>query len=313
MKDYIETPKVWNQLRANTGPFDPYASLCKAYALEIKGIEYNTNEATDDGDESMHERQCQISDLTAVALYMCRLATLDQRQWTASTSKTMDGLNAVLTRKFTPSPRYMISRRPSSLPVLLSLAICYGINFWVDLTVEKIGTTALRQAGATLLAIAVDYDDFLDDLPGLPCEVSWERKRIRHRPSMDCVAALLSRGVDPGEQYGGISAWSRVVDAFQLFMHDPDVLEDYGIDPVGILGEWLFVAEAFISHGADPSLLRLRTRHLLHEFVLDLWHVYENSDVLQRLCQMLDVAHLTLPPRELEYASNDEDEEVSRS
>jgi hypothetical protein len=79
-------------------------------------------------------------------------------------------------------------------------------------------------AGAPFILIAVDNDGFLE-LPGMPLDMDWDRQRIRHRPSLKYLEALLSHGADPCKEYGGSTAWNHVIDRFSEILHDPEVLE----------------------------------------------------------------------------------------
>ena len=288
LKDYIEQPEIWNQTLAVAPSFSPHASLCKAYALEIKGIDYNISDNYENNENILEDIQCRIPELIAGAMFICTLA--DDRQ-SKPLIHVLDALDAIITRKFKPKRHRQVAQAPLSPPLMMSLAIRYDLYFWIEELLKRGHPTSLSRSGAPFIFIAVDNDDFLE-LPGMPLDMDWDRQRIRHRPSLMCLKALLSHGADPCEEYEGSTAWSHVVDKFSEFLQDPGVLEDSEDSLTLAVSEWLDVAEIFISHAASTSLLRSKTAHLVHEFAR--MSIYEDSGDLQRLCQILEVEYKSL-------------------
>jgi hypothetical protein len=286
LKDYIEQPEIWKQICVTTPLFSPLASLCKAYALEIKGIDYSVSDDYEDNEDTLEDIQCRIPELIAGAMFICTLADDQQSK---SLIPVLDALDAIVTRKFTPKGGRQVVQVPQSPPLMMSLAIRYDIYFWIEELLKRGHPTRPSLSGAPFIFIAVDNDDFLE-LPGMPLDMDWDRQRIRHRPSVKCLRALLSNGADPCEEYGDSTAWSRVVDKFPEILYDPDVLEESYYSALAI-GEWLDVAEIFIGHGVSAVLLRSKTTHLVQKFARR--HGLDYKEIAggepERLCQILGV------------------------
>jgi hypothetical protein len=308
LKDYIEQPEIWNQICATTPSFSPHASLCKAYALEIKGIDYNISHDYENNEDTLEEIQCRIPELVADAMYICALADIRQSK---SLIYVLDALDMILTRKFTPKHRFQAAQVPLRPPLMMSLAIRYDLHFWIEELLKRGHPPSLSQTGPPLILIALDIDDFLE-LPGMPLDMNWERQRIRHRPSSMCLEALLSHGADPCEEYEGSTVWSYFVDKFAEIMEDPQILEDFAGYLINtfkdsetcIFREWLDIAEIFISYAASISLFRHKVLPLVHEFARYYGDLYRKSGDLQRLCQILEIGYESLVIGE----SADEDE-----
>ena len=299
LKDYIEQLEIWNQICAITPSFSPHAALCKAYALEIKGIDYNISYGYENNEDSLKEIQYRIPKLVANAMYICVLA--DNRQ-SKSLIYVLDALDMILTRKFTPKHHLQAAQTPLSPPLMMSLAIRYDLYFWVEELLKRGHPPGLSQSGAPFILIAVDNYDFLE-LPRMPLDMNWERQRIRHRPSLASLEALLFHGADPCEEHEGSTAWSHVVDKFAQILERPDILEDFEDSGKDFYG-WIVVAEVFIGHAASTSLLRNRVAHLVHKFAGQYGDLYRESGDLQRLCQILEVEYESLEI----YESVDENE-----
>ncbi|PMD66907.1 uncharacterized protein K444DRAFT_658108 [Hyaloscypha bicolor E] len=139
-------------------------------------------------------------------------------------------------------------------------------------------------AGAPFILIAVDNDGFLE-LPGMPLDMDWDRQRIRHRPSLKYLEALLPHGADPCEEYGGSTAWNHVIDRFSEILHDPEVLE-----------------------ACQGSPIWHKTAHLVHNFARRFGRDYRESVELERLCQILEVGY-----ENLEISDDSEDESKDES
>jgi hypothetical protein len=298
LKDYIEQPEIWNQICATTPSFSPHASLCKAYALEIKGIDYNISHDYENDEDTLEEIQYRIPELVADAMYICALA--DDRQ-SKSLIYVLDALDTILTRKFAPRCHRQVAQAPLSPPLIMSLAIRYDLHFWIEELLKRGHPVSLSQSGPPLILIAIDIDDFLE-LPGMPLDMNWERQRIRHRPSSRCLEALLSHGADPCEEYEGSTAWSYFVDKFAEILEDPEILEDFAGNlfnavkdsETGVFREWLDIAEIFISYAASISLFRHKVLPLVHEFAHCYRDLYRESGDLQRLCQILEIEYENL-------------------
>lgn len=291
MKDYIEQPEVWKHICAVAPSFSPHASLCKAYALEIKGIDYNIDYDYENNEDALEEIQCRVPALIADAMFICTLA--DDGQY-KSLTYVLDALDAIVTRKFTPKHRHQAPLMP---PLMMSIAVRYDVHFWVEELLKRGHPITVSRSGAPLIFIAVDNDDFLE-LPGMPLDMDWDRQRIRHRPSLMCLKTLLSRGANPYEEYEGSTAWSYVVEKFTEFIQDPSILEDCPEDSqITAVGEWLDVAEIFINHGASASLLRSKTSHLVYEVAASLEsleYFFAEPDDTQRLYQILKIEYESL-------------------
>jgi hypothetical protein len=300
LKDYIEQPEIWNQICATTPSFSPHAALCKAYALEIKGIDYNISYDYENNEDTLEEIQYRIPELIAGAMFIC--AQADNRQ-SKSLICVLDALDRIVTRKFMPKCHRQVTQAPLSPPLTMSLAIRYDLSFWIEELLKRGHPTSLSQSEVPFILIAVDNDDFLE-LPGMPLDMSWDRQRIRHRPSLMCLEALLSQGADPCEEYEGSTAWSRVVHKFAEVLEDPDILEDFDSLEISVVSEWIEVAEIFIAHGASTSLLCSKVAHSLYRFVREYGHSYREFDEVQRLCRILEVEYESLDIHE----SGDENE-----
>jgi hypothetical protein len=303
LKDYIEQPEIWKQICVTTPLFSPLASLCKAYALEIKGIDYSVSDDYEDNEDTLEDIQCRIPELIADAMFICTLADDQQSK---SLIPVLDALDAIVTRKFTPKGDRQVAQVPQSPPLMMSLAIRYDLYFWIEELLKRGHPTRLSRSGAPFIFIAVDNDDDFLELPGMPLDMDWERRRIEYRPSVKCLGALLSNGADPCEEYGDSTAWSRVVDKFSEILSDPDVLvvSDYSALAIG---EWLDVAEIFIGHGASAVLFRSKTTHLVQKFARR--HGLEYKETVggepERLCQILGVDYKSV---EMTFNESDVDE-----
>jgi hypothetical protein len=288
LKDYVEQPEIWNKICATTPLFSPHASLCKAYALEIKGIDYNTSDDYENNEDTLEDIQCRIPELIAGAMFICTL--VDDRQ-SKSLIYVLDALDAIVTRKFTPKGRCQVAQAPHIPPLMMSLAIRYDLYFWLEELLKRGHLTSRSQSGAPFIFIAVDNDDFLE-LPGMSPDMDWGRQRIRHRPSLRCLEALLSHGADLCE-----------------VLHNPEVLEGCEGSPTLALSEWLDVAQIFINYGAGTLLLRNKTAYMVHKFAKKYGRHYRESGELKRLCQILGVGYENLEILDdSEYGSVDDSE-----
>lgn len=290
LKDYVEQPEIWNKICATTPLFSPHASLCKAYALEIKGIDYNASDDYENNEDTLEDIQCRISDLIAGTMFICTL--VDDRQ-SKSLIYVLDALDAIVTRKFTPKGRCQVAQAPHSPPLMMSLAIRYDLYFWIEELLKRGHLTSRSRSGAPFIFIAVDNDDFLE-LPGMSPDIYWGRQRIRHRPSLRCLEALLSHGADPCEEYEGSTACSEIVHKFSEILHNPEVLEGCEGSPTLAFSEWLDVAQIFINYGASTLLLRSKTAHMGRKFAKMYGRYYRESGELKRLCQILGVEYENL-------------------
>jgi hypothetical protein len=295
LKDYIEQPEIWSQICATTPAFSPHASLCKAYALEIKGIDYNISYKYKNNEDTLKEIQRRIPELVADAMYICVLANDRQSK---SLIYVLDALDTILTRKFTPKRHLQVTNVPLSPPLMMSLAIRYDLYFWIEELLKRGHRPSLSQPGVPFILIAVDNDDLLE-LPGMPLDMNWEREGIRHRPSLRCLEVLLSHGADPCEEHEGSTVWSHYVDKFAEILEEPKIIHGYSLihfegSENTIFCDWLAVAEIFISHAASISLFRRKVVHLVHRFARCYGDLYGESDDLQRLCQILGVEYESL-------------------
>jgi hypothetical protein len=290
LKDYVEQPEVWNKICATTPLFSPRASLCKAYALEIKGIDYNASDDYENNEDTLEDIQCRIPELIAGAMFICTL--VDDRQL-KSLIYVLDALDGILTRKFTSRGRCQVAQAPHSPPLMMSLAIRYDLYFWIEELLKRGHLASRGLSGAPFIFIAVDNDDFLE-LPGMSPDMDWGRQRIRHRPSLGCLEALLSHGADLCEEYEGSTAWSQIIDKFSEILHNPKVLEGCEGSPTLALSEWLGVVQIFINYGASTLFLRNKTAHMGHKFAKRYGRHYRESGELKRLCQILGVGYENL-------------------
>ena len=293
LKDYIEQPEVWNEICAQTPLFSPLASLCKAFALEIKGINYNISDDYENDEDYLEDNQCKIPELLAGAMFICTLA---DGQQTKALIHCLDALDLITTRKFAPR-RDLRAILPWKPPLLISLATRYDLYFWVKEQFKRGCPVGHGRSGAPLLFVAVDNDDFLE-LSGLPLDMEWDRQRVRHRPSVMCAEALLSHGADPNEIFEGTTAWKFVVNKLSEILYDPACIEypEHTLGPSNFLvgknlaiGEWVRVAELFVWHGASTAVLRKATTDPFFRFARKYGKLYLETGYLERISQLLEV------------------------
>jgi hypothetical protein len=124
-------------------------------------------------------------------------------------------------------------------------------------------------------------------LPGLPFSIAWRRQKIRNRPSLSCLEALLQGGADPYEKYEGLSVWNHAINKFSEIIQDPESLEGFDASRHPI-NEWIDVLEIFIKYGASISSLYSKIAHLVKTFAKHYGHSYMN-DELGRLNKILNI------------------------
>ncbi|KAH7074681.1 heterokaryon incompatibility protein-domain-containing protein [Paraphoma chrysanthemicola] len=93
LKDYIEQPKIWTQIRSPAPSFDPHLSLFKANALSIKGLEYRVTK-TSESESPLHLRFRIMVDNAMRAFKRGKSSEWKQL------INTFDAFLAIFTRKF---------------------------------------------------------------------------------------------------------------------------------------------------------------------------------------------------------------------
>lgn len=304
LKDYIEQPEVWNEICSAAPLFNPYASLCKACALEIKGINCNTSDKYDDNKDIVEDIQRRILELTYYAMYICTRAGDCQSK---PLIYVLDALDATVARKLKLTPSCRIAEVPISSPLMISLAIRHDLYFWVEELLNRGHPTTLSQPEAPFIFFAVDIGNCLK-LPGMPLDMDWGWGEV-HPPSLMCLETLLSHGADPCEEHEGATAWSFLIYTFSKLLRDvmsPEDSEDFR----ALVGECVEVTKVFISHGVSIPLLRNRVKNALREFTRRNsfgWSKGVYLYIYQRLCQTLEIGEKS---REREDECEDECENV---
>jgi hypothetical protein len=93
LKDYIEQPRIWIEIRSSAPSFDPHVSLFKAYALQMKSLDYRIDKSSE-GDNSLSP---WFNDMVANAMRSFELAK--SSEWKQLIS-LFHALIAIFTRKF---------------------------------------------------------------------------------------------------------------------------------------------------------------------------------------------------------------------
>jgi len=93
LKDYIEQPRIWTQIRSSAPSFDPHLSLFKAYALQMKGLDYRIDKSSE-GENSLSP---WFNGMVDNAMRSFKLAK--SSEWKQLIS-FFDTLIAIFTRKF---------------------------------------------------------------------------------------------------------------------------------------------------------------------------------------------------------------------
>jgi len=274
LKDYIEQPRIWAQICSFAPSFSPYPSLCKAYALKIKGMDYRVNRILEENAVGPW-----IQDGVVYAMRSCQLTNRSEQK---NVINTLDALNATLTRKLVPESRTSICHPPPTPPALMPVAVLFDIHFWIEAWLKR-NRSATPTLPGLLLFLALNYNH-KPNLPGISLALVGFRMPLG--PSVGCLETLLSNGASIHDEFEGRSAWDWVVTTLHLLFPDAKTIHTEGKD----LAKWLEVTEIFLRHGASSD--RLRSRGLDH------------------VCQILDARKnarmISETAKELEDESNDE-------
>jgi hypothetical protein len=282
LKDYIEHPNVWNQICASSSSFSTPVSLFKAFALEIKGLDYSFSTShvdPEEFDDVLMQLQCHIPDLVGPAMSIC--ATEGDWKSDSSINHALDALNEIFTRMFSEEYSYDVGKGSLSQPILMPLAVRYDVWCWVEELLERGHPTYSSWSGPPFIFIALDVDDFYT-LPGMPLGMNWERQELENRPSLHCLETLLAHGADPNDGYLGVSAWDFALTKFVGILTNPasdelpigrnlegDEFSGYDIDGYDgqYLEDWIQVVQIFINHGASALHMLKNTARAFHNYL----------------------------------------------
>jgi hypothetical protein len=266
LEDYIEHPDVWNQICASTTSFSTSVSLFKAFALEIKGLDYSFSTSHVDPkelDDVLMELQCHIPGLVATVKSIC--ATEGDWESDSFINYALDALNEIFTRMFSEEHSYDVGKGSLSQPILMALAVRYEVRSWVEELLERGHPTHSSWSGAPFIFISLDVDDRYT-LPGMPLDMGWDRQELANRPSLNCLETLLAHGADPADGYLGVSPWDFALTKFVGILTSPasdklpigrnlegDEFSGYDIDEYDgqYLEDWIQVVQIFTNHGAS--------------------------------------------------------------
>lgn len=232
LKDFIEMPKIWNYLCAASGSFDPYVSLCKAYALEAKLMDMSKS---------------PITDLVVIVERAINNCCRAQKKSDTALIPLLDMLNTAITAQLKRINNRWIAKRSKDHAVLMPLTIRHDLAFWVEALLKRGHPTSPGGPGIPYLLVAVDAEAELD--------MPWNAGKDSNKgPSSKCVLALLEAGANPHERYREEPIWKfvrhKIVQDLRSLAHGHHNCSAAPIDT------WLDVAETFARHGADPDSLR---------------------------------------------------------
>ena len=174
---------------------------------------------------SSAERSTAVSQ-TAYVEELDRVLSLLDPDWTASYSRSRE-----------------MSTGPTLAPDILSLAVYYGLAFYLEHQIGTNGKGMIQGAkGRPLLFYAVD---------GLVTETHHDRRTS----FFNTFEVLLNNGADPMQTFEGRTPWSRLVTKLNV-----DLTQEEHANPLRLM----------LKHGADPSQ-RVSIKFLDDKVHFELW------------------------------------------